>query len=116
MRIVYRFAERLVQSVVQVTYGVDNSHVLNEWIEIDAVQLLDDYGYGRVYDYTYDIDISKFYQTSMPAKSAPAKTDAPKAVTVSETVVIVSESAECGAGLRRNIFNYCEPVFKPIAN
>jgi hypothetical protein len=69
VRIVYRFAERLVQSVVQVTYGVDNSHILNEWVEIDAVQLLDDYGYGRVYDYTYDIDVSKFYQTSVPAKT-----------------------------------------------
>ncbi len=31
-RIVYKFADRLVQSVVQLTYGVENSHVLNEWI------------------------------------------------------------------------------------
>lgn len=32
VRIVYRFADRLVQSVVQVTYGVDSSHILNEWV------------------------------------------------------------------------------------
>ena len=90
---------------MQVTYGVDNSHILNEWVEIDAVQLLDDYGYGRVYDYTYDIDMSKFYQISVPAK----------AVALNKSVE-VSDSAECGAGMRRNIFNYCEPVFKPIGN
>lgn len=70
------------------------------------MQLLDDYGYGRVYEYTYDVDVSKFYQTSVPSK----------AVTVNETVVVVSENAECGAGMRRNIFNYCEPVFKSISN
>jgi hypothetical protein len=96
VRIVYNFGGPFVQSVVQVAYGVDNSHVLNEWVEINGLRVLTDYGYGKIYDYSYDIDVTTFYQTT------PAKT---------ETVTVTVESDDCPSGTRRNIFNQCAVVF-----
>lgn len=69
VRNIYNFGGLFVQSVVQVAYGVESSEVLHEWTEIKGLKFLEDYGYGKFYNYSYDLDESKFYQSSASKKT-----------------------------------------------
>ena len=47
-------------------YGVQNSHVLYSWKILSGLRYKDDYGYGKNYNYSYNVDPALLYIDSVP--------------------------------------------------
>jgi len=61
-RIVYDLGDKSVEAIVQVTFGVESSHILNSWKPLVFLRKDRDYGYGVDHSFDYGLDKSYFYE------------------------------------------------------
>ena len=66
IRLVFRFKGDFVEAVIKKMYGVQNSHVLYSWKILSGLRYQDDYGYGKNYNYSYNVDPALLYIDSTP--------------------------------------------------
>lgn len=109
-RIIFDFGTDSFEAVVKVTFGVDNSHVLDYWKPLLFLKRQKDYGFGTSYDFDYGEDKSLFYESEAKPVVANLSTDPSNAVYVAP--YFAKSNVKCPSNTKLDIFGrQCIVVF-----
>lgn len=111
-RIVFDFGEGAFEGVVQVTFGVANSHVLKSWKPVAYLRRDKDYGYGSSHDFDYGVDKELLYEDEeVPAPKSNLSKEEAKPAEVAHEEEDHHEQG-CPHGTKPDIFTHqCVVVF-----
>jgi hypothetical protein len=99
VRVILSFGDQFVEAVVQMTYGVERSHVLHSWNTVYMLKTAKDYGYGYSCDYQYGLSNSVF---AVQRTASNLSTDISKPETPQSSA---HGMLECPAGARYEYFS-----------
>lgn len=108
IRFVYKFKGLWIEAVVKKVYGVKASHVLHSWKIVNGLKEKKEFGYGTIYDYSYNVPKNLLYREAPMTVPKPV----PVAVAVAPAPPKVKKMTGCPEGTRKEYFTgSCVVVF-----